>query len=824
MKTLSVIFAMMFVAMTISAQDWKPVEGKIVTRWTKDVDPNDPWPEYPRPQMRRAEWLNLNGLWDYKITETTEKGIPGKYDGKILVPFAIESALSGVQKTVGANKELWYRRTFELPASWMDRDVLLHFEAVDWASEVWVNDQKVGAHKGGYDPFHFDVSTLLRKGTNELVVKVTDPTDHGWQPLGKQISKPGGIFYTSVTGIWQTVWLEPVSKTRISSFNITPDIDAQVAYIKADISNKQSGDQLKITISKGGVLVGKVTLKGDAAAIVPVKNPQLWTPENPQLYDVQLQVVRSGKIIDKVDSYFGMRKVSIAKGSGGYVRLMLNNQEVFHNGPLDQGYWPDGLYTPPTEEAMIYDIKITKQLGFNMLRKHVKIESRRYYYWCDKMGIMVWQDMPNGDKKIGPQDPDIIRSKESAEQFEYELKQMIDKHYNHPSIVMWIPFNEGWGQYDTRRIVSWIKEYDPSRLVNNASGWTDRKVGDIHDIHNYPHPASPEPEENRAVVLGEFGGLGLPIKEHMWENANWGYRTLKTKEELLTRYEEFYADVWKLKDSKGLSACVYTQTTDVETETNGLMTYDREIMKLNMESARKINTGTFITAPVMKPNGGFFNQNDTLVFEAGAGLNIHYTTNGSEPTRSSSRYDGPILLKDSGPIKVKAFSADDESRTITRIFQQTEIKRPVYKTQYSKKYEAGGDFALIDGIKGGNALDEEKWQGFEGKDLDIIIDLQEEKAIKEISIRFLDDQVSWVFLPSSVTFSVSTDGSMYETLSQVHNEIHKSKRHVKLFKTSYSGKPIRYIRVFAHNIKECPEWHTSPGGKSWIFTDEIEFK
>ncbi|MCL3780105.1 beta-galactosidase [Prolixibacteraceae bacterium JC049] len=823
-KTILISLLFIWSATWSEAQNWKPVEGDLLTRWSKNVTPENAWREYPRPQMEREEWQNLNGLWQYAITGNDEKA-PSSYEGNILVPFPIQSALSGVKKKVAPNQTLWYNRSFEVDKKWEGKDLLLHFEASDWHTRVWVNNELVGEHKGGYDPFSFNITSQLKNGKNELVVAVTDPTDKGWQPLGKQVLQPGGIFYTPVTGIWQTVWLEPVSKNHIQSVRFVPNIDSKTISIQTKTAQNTSA-KVKATIFYKGKEVTQQEAVSTEKMVVKLKDCQLWEPGNPNLYDVELELVSANQVADKVKSYFGMRKIALGKDKNGFTSMLLNNKALFQNGPLDQGYWPDGIYTPPTEEAMIYDLKVTQQLGFNMLRKHVKVESRRFYYWCDKMGLLVWQDMPNGDRKIGPRDPDITRSAESEKQFRFELKQMIEKHYNHPSIVMWVPFNEGWGQFKTAEIVRWVKQLDPTRLVNNASGWTDRKVGDVHDIHNYPEPASPEPEVNRAVVLGEFGGLGLKVMDHMWESTNWGYSNLKSKEELLIKYENFYAEIWKLRERKGLSAAVYTQITDVETEANGLMTYDREVIKIDPKFAFDINTGNFVAAPEVEPMGGLINSGDTITLSATEGVEIRYTTDGSTPTKQSKLYTTPFSLKTGATVKVIGYRNSKSSRVVTAAFKETAIRRPHYKFSYSKKYSGGGNFALIDGITGGEKFSDGTWQGFHENNLDVLLDLQESRYLNEIAIRFIQDQGSWIFFPKQVTISVSSDGKVFSVLNQISikTEPSKGKNETKRIAVFPENQKVKYVRIFAENVGKCPDWHTGKGGKAWLFADEVSFK
>jgi hypothetical protein len=574
--------------------EWKPAAGPLMTKWAQTVRPDDVRGEYPRPQMVRSEWLNLNGLWDYAI-RPKDANQPRTFDGRILVPFPIESALSGVMKPVGPDNRLWYRRTFTVPEKWTSekKRILLHFGAVDWDATVWVNGKQVGTHRGGYDPFTFDIADAVAQppsagnGTppgaavpqQEIVVSVWDPTDAGDQPRGKQVRQPNSIWYTAVTGIWQTVWLEPAPGDGIMRLELKPDIDASVLHIMAGGSLAQGTFAVEATAFAEGreVASGTGTRGGDCKLSLP--NARLWSPDSPFLYDLKITLRRDGQVIDEVKSYFAMRKIALGKDEKGVLRLCLNNKPLFQYGPLDQGWWPDGLYTAPTDEALKYDIEVTKQLGMNMARKHVKVEPDRWYYWCDKLGLIVWQDMPSGDNKTD----------EGKKQFEAELPRVVDALRNHPCIVMWVPFNEGWGQYDTERIAEIVKKLDPSRLVDNASGWTDRGVGDVNDMHKYPGPAAPPVEERRAAVLGEFGGLGLPVAGHTWqEEKNWGYRSFTSQDSLTDAY---LALIEKLRPliGGGLSAAVYTQTTDVEIEVNGLMTYDRAVIKMEAAKVRTAN-------------------------------------------------------------------------------------------------------------------------------------------------------------------------------------------------------------------------------------------
>jgi hypothetical protein len=584
-----------------AAAAWQPAKGRLMTRWAADVKPDKALPEYPRPQMVRADWQNLNGLWSYAIV-AKDAAQPTKWDGEILVPFPAESALSGVMKPVDPKQRLWYRRTFETPAGWQGKNVLLHFGAVDWETTVWVNGKELGTHRGGYDGFSFDISDALKpSGPQELVVAVWDPTDRGPQARGKQVLKPGGIMYTATTGIWQTVWLEPVAKAHVDALRITPNIDDSSVTVALHAVTSGGKPAVKVEVLDGQQVVQEASqpvqdiMKSFPPQISPtlklrVPNAKLWSPDSPFLYGLRITLSENGQPTDQIDSYFGMRKIALGKDEKGIQRLMLNNKPLFQLGPLDQGFWPDGIYTAPTDEALRYDIEITKALGMNMARKHVKVEPDRWYYWCDKLGLLVWQDMPSahaGDAKT-----DAIRKgmEDAAKQFETELKALVEGRWNHPCIVMWVPFNEGWGQYDTPRICDWIKKLDPSRLVNNASGWTDRKVGDVNDIHSYPGPAAPRLEESRAAVLGEFGGLGLPVKGHTWQDeANWGYRNFQSAEQLTESYLALIRKLHALTGDVGLCAAVYTQTTDCEVEVNGLLTYDRALVKMDQAAITAAN-------------------------------------------------------------------------------------------------------------------------------------------------------------------------------------------------------------------------------------------
>jgi hypothetical protein len=646
---------------------WKIAENPILSEWASKVDPSKPWLNYPRPDMARKNWVSLNGLWEYAITAKGTK--PEKWDGNILVPYPVESALSGVKKRVSENQNLWYKRTFKVPAIWSKKHILLNFEACDWETNLWVDGKEAGTHRGGYDPFSFDITEALGDQTlHELIVCVWDPTDKGTQPRGKQVSSPGSIWYTPTTGIWQTVWIEPVNESYISSFRIVTNADNGTVAIKTDVTNPRS-NSISYTLKKDGKKIASANGAAGTETVIKIENPVVWTPENPFLYDLLIELKDGNKIIDKVSSYIGIRKIAVGKSDDGFTRILLNNKFVYQNGPLDQGFWPDGIYTPPTEQAMVYDLRMTKLMGFNMLRKHVKVENRIFYYWCDKLGILVWQDMPSGDKYISGDEPDITKSKEATEQFEFELKRMIETKYNHPSIIMWVPFNEGWGQFETGRITQLIKDYDPTRLVNSSSGWTDRGTGDVSDIHHYPDPAVPLSEDKRAIVLGEFGGLGLPLEGHTWEQKNWGYRKMEDTLQLLERYESYYDQVRSFVKNKGLSATIYTQTTDVETETNGLMTYDRKVNKMGVKNVYNANNN-IIPPSLSSPASMFTDTYNAELISSRPGGKIFYTTDGNNPDQNSTQYTTPFTLNVSTTIKAFTKWEDASSRVVTYIIEK----------------------------------------------------------------------------------------------------------------------------------------------------------
>jgi beta-galactosidase/beta-glucuronidase len=549
--------------------------------------------------------VNLNGLWDYAI-KPKGQAIPTSFDGEILVPFAVESALSGVGKTVGKDDELWYNTSFPTPNKASKDRVLLHFGASDWETEVFVNGKSIGIHKGGYDPFDFDITEQLSGKTNTVQVRVWDPSDDGPQPRGKQIKNPHGIWYTPVTGIWQTVWLETVPATYISGLRNASDRKTKQILVTPEVAGVADGQQVKVSVWKDGNILAEQTVNPTETAKLTIKDAELWTPGNPVLYDLLVELIDGKKILDAVGSYAALREISMAPDENGIQRMMLNGEFLFQYGPLDQGWWPDGLYTAPSHEALVFDIQKTQDMGFNMIRKHVKVEPATWYHACDKMGMLVWQDMPSGDMGNGWEmklavlgsGTDKDRTPESEAIFKEEWKEIMDDFYNFPSIVVWVPFNEAWGQFKTKEITEWTKNHDPSRLVNSASGGNfemegTKIAGDIIDLHNYPDAKMPDPGiygKDNILVLGEFGGLGLPVDGHVWQQKdNWGYQTFKNQEELYNRYAGLISRLGELVEA-GLSAAVYTQTTDVEVETNGLMTYDRKIIKFDVSKMKSIHS------------------------------------------------------------------------------------------------------------------------------------------------------------------------------------------------------------------------------------------
>lgn len=572
--------------------------------WYDKVDTACPLPEYPRPQLVRENWLNLNGKFDYAILPAAQKWAEN-FDGEILVPFAVESLLSGVEKPLSPSDRLWYRKRFSVPTAMLGKNILLHFGAVDWQCEVFINHHSVGKHTGGYCAFSFDITEYLTEGENELVVCVYDPTESGWQQRGKQVNDTHGFWYTATSGIWQTVWLEAVSDVYAQKLRFVPNIDREVIRVKTEL-NTDTEAEIYATVTFAGDVVFSGAIEKDTEIALP--NAALWTPETPNLYDVSLEIKVDGALTDTVTSYFGMRKFHVDKDSKGIMRLFLNNKPYFQKGLLDQGYWPDGGMTPPTDEAMIFDIAEMKRLGFNMLRKHIKIEPLRWYYHCDRLGMIVWQDMMSGGKYIGDfyagflPNIGILHVKDNKynvfsrtekswrDDFERELTEMIDLLYNTVSLYCWVPFNEAWGQFDALRICAYVRKLDDTRVIDHASGWYDQGGGDVQSMHKYILPIRMRKPDHRAFVITEFGGYSQKEEGHMWNPKKaFGYLMFKDKASLTAAYGKLMKKQVIPLVEKGLSGTIYTQVSDVENEVNGIYTYDRAVLKLEEDTVIALN-------------------------------------------------------------------------------------------------------------------------------------------------------------------------------------------------------------------------------------------
>jgi hypothetical protein len=654
----------------LRAQDttsWRPVAGRLLTRWGARVAPDQVLPEYPRPQLVRPRWQSLNGLWDFAIVGVNTAqapaspvaSVPGAagpagplpaparqaFTRRILVPFAPEAALSGVGEHAD---RIAYRRTFRAPQRPVGERVLLHVDACDWHCTVYVNGQLVADHTGGYDAIAADVTDALRgDGDQELVVAVYDPTDAFGQPRGKQVSKPEGIWYTPVTGIWQSVWLEPVPAASIDGLAMTPDVARGALRLTVRGRGAGAAARVEAAALANGVVVGRVTGPLGAELRLPVRRPRLWSPDDPFLYDLRVTLRQGEREIDQVGSYFGMRTVGLAKDANGFVRIALNGRPVFQLGPLDQGWWPDGLYTAPSDEALRSDIEAMKALGFTMVRKHIKVEPARWYYWADKLGLPVWQDMPSGWND----------TPEAQRQFVVELRRMIEGRRNAPSIVTWVPFNEKWGQFDTPRVVGIIKGMDASRLVNDVSGWQHSGAGDIIDVHRYQGPQAMRGAAGKVAVVGEFGGLGYKVAGHAWAGDSWGYGGLfPTEEALQDRYDLLIKRLYHDRDTHGIGAGVYTQLTDVEVELNGLFTYDRAALKFDTARVAAVNRGL---APYLLPELAEFTDSVRVSLSQGTPTELRYTTDGSEPTASSPRYRAPFVVRGTTTVRARSFASGE---------------------------------------------------------------------------------------------------------------------------------------------------------------------
>ncbi|SFO26998.1 Glycosyl hydrolases family 2, TIM barrel domain [Chitinophaga sp. YR627] len=586
---------------TINNSAWKMQPVSIQTRWAKDVNPQNVLPEYPRPQMVRSEWQNLNGLWEYAVTGK-DAAKPTQFDGQILVPFPIESALSGVQKPLLPTQRLWYKRSISKPDVTGGKRVLLHFGAVDWDAKVYLNGKEVGGHTGGYQNFSFDITDALKDGINEIEVSVFDPTDQGINPHGKQVLNPQNIMYTASSGIWQTVWMETVPAAYINNIRLTPDIDKGNLKLEVLTAGK-TGDYTVEAIASNGK---KVKGKPNAELLLPVPDAKLWSPDQPSLYNLNVKLLYKGKVVDTIGSYFGMRKIEVKKDEKGVDRLFLNNKYTYHLGVLDQGFWPEGLYTAPTDEALQFDIMAIRNMGYNTIRKHIKLEPARWYYHADKAGMLVWQDMVTcaSDKA------------EAKTAFEKENKENIAQLYNYPSIVIWVLFNEGWARYDQKRLTEWMKKEDPSRIVNGHTGENyDRSApqevsqkwasSDLTDIHDYPGPGIPPTLPGKACVLGEWGGVRVPTLKHQWNDMEgWGYIQVPASA-FKMKYDSMVKSLKKFEE-QGLSGSIYTEPFDVETEENGMMTYDREVIKISPEELRDIHSQILTQAQSYAAANGVF--------------------------------------------------------------------------------------------------------------------------------------------------------------------------------------------------------------------------
>lgn len=570
-----------------AADAWLPKAPPLSTPWTQLVGPNNALPEYPRPQLTRTRWQNLNGLWGYTGRPSTAAlAVPpsaNEYREQILVPYPTESALSGIQRH---DDQMWYRKDFQLPRDWAAERVLLHFGAVDQIATVWVNNQQVAYHKGGYTEFSADITGALRpSGAQELTVRVEDRNESNAFPVGKQRNSPGGLFYTGSSGIWQTVWLEPVPVAHIDKLDINPDL---TSFNVTPRVSGASDQRAEVVVSKpGGGEVARLSGVPGQTVRVPAPSPHLWTPDDPYLYDLKVRLVTpSGQVVDEVSSYAGLRTIGTVNDAQGRSRIALNGKITFLHGPLDQGYWPDGIYTAPTDAALRFDLEQIKALGMNFVRKHAKVEPARWYYWADKLGLMVWQDMPSLDVSLDiPTGPAPEPTPQAKAHFENEVSEMVEQLRSVTSIVGWVPFNEGWGEYDTARMANAVKSVDPTRMLIPNSGANccksrgDSRAGDIYDDHTYVGPGRPVAPDHRVIVVGEYGGLGLVLEENRWPGPPMAYEMTDSRARLTQRYVEVSLDLENVVRSSGLSAAVYTQTTDVENEVNGYLTYDRKEAK-----------------------------------------------------------------------------------------------------------------------------------------------------------------------------------------------------------------------------------------------------
>lgn len=565
---------------------------KLETQWSTNAQHT----EYPRPQLEREQWINLNGSWHYAI-RPKQSEMPTSFDGRIEVPFPLESDLSGVARKIRPDQTLWCKTEFVLAKNYKQNNekLRLHFGAVDWQCELWINHQYVGKHCGGHDAFYFDIENfLVAENVQHLCIAVWDPCSAGVQPRGKQSNRPSNIYYKAVTGIWQSVWLEPLATTHIEYLSYRTDIHKKNITLTLDINDLQTHDEITVQVFNNEKEIAKKTTQQNQFQIQLPEQSKLWSPENPTLYPALITIVRNTKTIDSVTTYFSLRKIEIKKSADNLNRVYLNEEPVFQLGLLDQGWWPDGLYTAPNDAALKFDIEISKAMGFNMIRKHVKVEPARWYYHCDKIGMLVWQDMPTGDKNILPKQKDMKRSETSSSVFHQELDAMIKQLRFFQCIVCWVPFNEGWGQFETNSVLQKVKALDADRLVDGPSGWNDRGFGDFRDYHIYNRKLFiGQQKPGRAEAIGEFGGIGHRIAAHMAVTNSWSYNNTKTPEKLAQRYQNLLLEQMLPLIDKGLCAAVYTQTTDVESEINGLLTYDRKVEKIPVTTLAEIHQKVF---------------------------------------------------------------------------------------------------------------------------------------------------------------------------------------------------------------------------------------
>ena len=610
--------------------NWFPQGDHIKTKWTHEIDINNVFPEHPRPNFQRNDWMNLNGLWEFTVINIEKQygikldknnktnylnsikniknlKIPNDFnENKILVPFPIESSLSGVQRNLTKDEELWYRRKITIPKKYKNKRILLHFDSVDWNCTVFINKKQIGNHIGGYTPFSFDITDYLSNSNEQTIhVRVIDPTDSSYQPVGKQkVNSTSYFFYTQSSGIWQSVWIEPVDKLYIKNYKIVPDIDNNAIKLKVISSSeiKNNGIIVRIFNDFEDILQNVIYECDDESETligIPNNKISLWSPDTPYLYNIEIKLfkgVKTQEIHDTITGYFALRKISKIQDEKFHYRIQLNNKHIFSLGPLDQGFWPDGLYTPPTDEAIKYDIEKVKELGFNTIRKHIKVEPARWYYYCDKIGIMVWQDIPSGDIGGNVWDPsdynkgtDVNRTEESINDFYFELTEIVNTLFNYPSIIIWVPFNEAWGQFQTEKVTEFIyNNLDNSRLINSASGGNHRYTGDFLDIHSYPNPQKRLHSMNYINVIGEYGGIGLYLTNNSWGNCSYAYIMKNNTEEVTIEYENYGEQMINLIN-EGFSAGIYTQLTDVECEVNGLLSYDRKEYKIIKDRTRIIN-------------------------------------------------------------------------------------------------------------------------------------------------------------------------------------------------------------------------------------------